>query len=93
MLIDPYARELEGDIEWNDAHFGYELGHEEKDLSFDTRDSAPFTPKMQGCRPGCLRLAGGKSPRLPWPHAVIYETHVKGFTQRNPALPRSFAHI
>lgn len=62
LLIDPYAQELAGDIAWNDAHFGYELGHEEKDLSFDTRDSAPYA-EMQGCRPGCVRLAGGKSPR------------------------------
>jgi glycogen operon protein len=36
LLIDPYARELVGDIDWNDAHFGYELGHDELDLSFDT---------------------------------------------------------
>jgi glycogen operon protein len=47
LLIDPYARELVGDIDWNDAHFGYELGHDELDLSFDTRDSAPFTPKCK----------------------------------------------
>ncbi len=32
LLIDPYARELVGDIDWNDAHFGYELGHDELDL-------------------------------------------------------------
>ncbi|HIF6300509.1 TPA: glycogen debranching protein GlgX [Klebsiella michiganensis] len=87
LLIDPYARELEGDIEWNDAHFGYELGHEEKDLSFDTRDSAPFTPKCKVIDPDAFDWQGENRPDVPWPHAVIYETHVKGFTQRNPALP------
>lgn len=87
LLIDPYARELEGDIEWNDAHFGYELGHEEKDLSFDTRDSAPFTPKCKVVDPDAFDWQGENRPDVPWPHAVIYETHVKGFTQRNPALP------
>ncbi|WP_049070639.1 glycogen debranching protein GlgX [Klebsiella michiganensis] len=87
LLIDPYARELEGDIEWNDAHFGYELGHEEKDLSFDTRDSAPFTPKCKVLDPDAFDWQGENRPDVPWPHAVIYETHVKGFTQRNPALP------
>ncbi|HED2925680.1 TPA: glycogen debranching protein GlgX [Klebsiella michiganensis] len=87
LLIDPYARGLEGDIEWNDAHFGYELGHEEKDLSFDTRDSAPFTPKCKVVDPDAFDWQGENRPDVPWPHAVIYETHVKGFTQRNPALP------
>ena len=87
LLIDPYARELEGDIEWNDAHFGYEMGHEEKDLSFDTRDSAPFTPKCKVVDPDAFDWQGENRPDVPWPYAVIYETHVKGFTQRNPALP------
>lgn len=87
LLIDPYARELEGDIEWNDAHFGYEMGHEEKDLSFDTRDSAPFTPKCKVVDPDAFDWQGENRPDVPRPHAVIYETHVKGFTQRNPALP------
>ena len=42
LLIDPYARELVGDIEWNEAHFAYDLLHEDKDLTFDTRDSAVY---------------------------------------------------
>jgi glycogen operon protein len=62
LLIDPYARELEGDIEWNDAHFGYELGHEEKDLSFDTRDSAPFTPKCKVVDPDAFDWQGENRP-------------------------------
>ena len=89
LLIDPYARELEGDIEWNDAHFGYELGHEEKDLSFDTRDSAPFTPKCKVIDPDAFDWQGENRPNVPWPKTVIYETHVKGFTRLNPALPQA----
>ena len=54
LLIDPYARELVGDIDWNDTHFGYELGHDDLDLSFDTRDSAPFTPKCKVIDPMLL---------------------------------------
>jgi len=89
LLIDPYARELEGDIEWTDAHFGYELGHEEKDLSFDTRDSAPFTPKCKVIDPDAFDWQGENRPNVPWPKTVIYETHVKGFTRLNPALPQA----
>src|SRR5690606_27679497 len=87
LLIDPYARELVGDIEWNDAHFGYELGHDELDLSFDTRDSAPFTPKCKVIDPNAVDWQDSRRPDIPWPHTVVYESHVKGFTQLNPAIP------
>lgn len=62
LLIDPYARELEGDVEWNDAHFGYELGHEESDLSFDSRDSAPYTPKCKVIDPDAFDWQGKTVP-------------------------------
>ena len=88
LLIDPYARELEGDVEWNDEHFGYELGHEESDLSFDSRDSAPYTPKCKVIDPDAFDWQGETRPNVPWPKTVIYETHVKGFTRLNPALPQ-----
>ena len=87
LLIDPYARELVGDIDWNDAHFGYELGHDELDLSFDTRDSAPFTPKCKVIDPNAFDWQDNNRPNVPWPHTVVYESHVKGFTQMNPAIP------
>lgn len=87
LLIDPYARELVGDIDWNDAHFGYELGHDELDLSFDTRDSAPFTPKCKVIDPNAFDWQDNSRPNVPWPHTVVYESHVKGFTQMNPAIP------
>ena len=54
LLIDPYARELVGDIEWDEAHFAYELLHEDKDLTFDTRDSGPFTPKCRVIDPAAF---------------------------------------
>jgi glycogen operon protein len=45
LLLDPYARAHMGDLQWNPAVFGYTIGHPDADLSFDERDSAPFTPK------------------------------------------------
>ena len=47
LLIDPYAKALVGNLEWHDSLFGYKVGDPKKDLSFDTRDSAPFLPKCQ----------------------------------------------
>ena len=87
LLIDPYARELSGDIEWNEAHFAYDLSHEDKDLTFDTRDSAPFTPKCRVIDPYEFDWQDKNRPAISWPDTIIYETHVKGFTQLNTALP------
>src|SRR5262245_16455127 len=33
LLLDPYAKQLVGDLEWNDALFGYTIGHKDKDFS------------------------------------------------------------
>ena len=87
LLLDPYARELAGDIAWNEAHFAYDLYHDDKDLTFDTRDSAPFTPKCRVIDPNEFDWHDQNRPNVPWPKTVIYETHVKGFTQLNTALP------
>lgn len=89
LLIDPYARELVGELQWDPSHFAYELGHDELDLSFDTRDSAPFTPKCRVIDPNAFDWQDNNRPAVPWPHTVLYETHVKGFTQLNPAIPEA----
>ena len=47
LLIEPYARHLQGQLVWSDAHFGYRTGQAKADLSFDRRDSAPGTPKCR----------------------------------------------
>ncbi|ELY9424426.1 glycogen debranching protein GlgX [Cronobacter dublinensis] len=87
LLVDPYARELAGNIEWNEAHFAYDLLHEDKDLTFDERDSAPYMPKCRVIDPNEFDWQDQNRPSIVWPHAVVYETHVKGFTQLNPAVP------
>src|SRR5690606_26198274 len=87
LLLDPYARELVGEIEWNPAHFGYEIDHADKDLSFDERDSAPFMPKCRIVDPRAYDWSGNRKPWTPWAHTLFYETHVKGFTQLHPAIP------
>ena len=45
LLLDPYAKAIDGTIKWNDALFGYVIGGKETDLTKDERDSAPFLPK------------------------------------------------
>jgi glycogen operon protein len=86
LLIDPYAKAISGTIEWNDSLFGYELGHPDKDLSFNDQDSAPYIPKAVVIDPR-FDWEGDRFPRIPYHRSIIYETHVKGFTQLHPDIP------
>lgn len=45
LLLDPYARELVGEVRWHDAVFGYRVLHPKADLTMDRRDSATLVPK------------------------------------------------
>ncbi len=87
LLLDPYARQLVGDLIWNPALFGYTIGSPDADLSFDKRDSARFMPK---CRVVESAFTWGRvrRPQTPWERTVIYETHLRGFTMQHPAVPR-----
>src|SRR5438132_114713 len=87
LLLDPYARAHAGGLKWCPEIFGYVLDSPDRDLSFDTRDSAPFVPR-------CLVV---EDPPFPWSSAplapvsrermVIYEVHVRGMTKRHPRVP------
>jgi len=85
LLIDPYARQLFGELTWCDELFGFEVGHPEADLSFDTRDSAPFVPKSMVIDNSFI-WRNDQYPRTPMKDSVIYEAHVKGLTQLFPGL-------
>ena len=47
LLIDPYAKQLVGELQWAPELFGYRLDHPDKDKSFDERDSAPYAQKSR----------------------------------------------
>jgi len=85
LLLDPYAKQLSGELRWSDAHFGYRVGHRLEDLSFDRRDSAPGMPKCVVINPS-FDWGNDRPPRVPWHDTVIYELHVKGFTWRHPHI-------
>src|SRR3712207_5591157 len=46
LLLDPYAKQIVGQLTWNPALFGYQMETAD-DLTFDERDSAPFMPKAR----------------------------------------------
>jgi isoamylase len=87
LLLDPYARAHIGDLKWAPECFGYTIGAEGEDLTFDNRDSAPFMPKCVVVDPGFDWKGQPQSRSVPWDRTIVYEVHVKGFTKKHPAVP------
>ncbi|HEY7313607.1 MAG TPA: glycogen debranching protein GlgX [Gemmataceae bacterium] len=86
LLLDPYAKAIGRNLTWNDALFGYKVGDAEADLSFDERDSGPYAP-LAAVVDSAFTWGDDRAPRTPWHKTLIYELHVKGFTQRMPGVP------
>ncbi|MEP2781916.1 MAG: glycogen debranching protein GlgX [Pseudoruegeria sp.] len=86
LLQDPYTRELRGEWLRNSATLGFDQLAPSEDLTFDTRDSAPFVPKSV-VRDGTVSPAPVKRPRHNRTEMLIYEAHVKGLTQEFPNIP------
>ncbi len=86
LLIEPYAKHIQGELKWSDAHFGYRVGHQKADLSFDKRDNAAGMPKCRVVDPA-FTWGDDRPPRTPLHDTVIYELHVRGFTKRHPDIP------
>ena len=85
LVLDPYAKALAGELIWDDALFGYTVGDKDEDLSYDTRDSAPFMPKCQVIDPAFTW--GRPMESHPWHETVIYEMHTRGYTMMHPDVP------
>ncbi|MDR3617359.1 MAG: glycogen debranching protein GlgX [Candidatus Obscuribacterales bacterium] len=88
VLVDPYAKSVVRSVDWDDSLFGYTIGSEEEDLSFDERDSAAFAPLGAVIDPS-FEWGDDKPPATPWNHTIIYEAHVKGMTKTHPEVPEN----
>jgi glycogen operon protein len=86
LLLDPYAKALAGSIRWSDAHYGYRIGSQRTDLSFDRRDNASGMPKCVVVDTA-FTWVGDNRPFVPWMQTVFYELHVRGFTIQHPEVP------
>jgi isoamylase len=84
LLIDPYARALDGGIKWDPAVYGYPLGGDDRETS--DADSAPFVSRSVVTNPW-FEWGDDRPLRTPWHETVLYECHVKGLTMRHPAVP------
>jgi isoamylase len=86
LLVDPYAKAVNGTIKWNNSVFGYQVGDDGEDLSYNEEDSAEFIPK-------CVVIdtyfewEDDRRLDIPYHNTIIYEAHVKGFTKLRPEIP------
>ena len=88
LLVDPYSKALAGELISDPSLHGYSIGAPDGDLSFDTRDSAPYVPKGVVVD-GTFPWDDDRAPRTPLHQSLIYELHVKGFSQQHPGVPES----
>ncbi len=86
IVLDPYAKAICRTGVLGDDSFGYVVGDEEEDLSFDERDNAVSAPLAAVIDPS-FTWGSDRFPQTPWEKTIIYEMHVKGFTKLHPLVP------
>jgi isoamylase len=85
LLLDPYAKAVEGTVHWDDAAFDYSVDAG-PDGYPDPTDSAPFMSRSIVTTP-FFDWGDDRPPRIPWHETIVYETHVRGLTMRHPDVP------
>jgi isoamylase len=83
LLLDPYARALDGQYTWGQAPFGHSL---EDPTLLDDTDSASSAPRCV-IVDDAFEWGDDTAPLTPLDETVVYEVHVKGFTQLHPDVP------
>ena len=85
LLLDPYAKAVDGSVQWDQAVFAYPFGHPEQR---NDEDSAPHVPRSVVVNP-FFSWDSDRHPRTPYHETVIYETHVRGLTKLHPEVPEA----
>ncbi len=85
LLIDPYARELDGALQWSTALFDFIDSNGKRQRN--DMNSAPYVPKCLALNiESCVQRT---KPVVSWAETVIYEANVRGYTMRHPDVPKS----
>ncbi|MBC7631578.1 alpha-amylase family glycosyl hydrolase, partial [Aeromicrobium sp.] len=84
LLIDPYAKAVDGSVDWDASLFSYDLDDPE---SVNDADSAGHVPYSLIVNP-FFDWANDRLPRTPYNETVIYEAHVRGLTINHPDVPK-----
>ncbi|MET8152324.1 glycogen debranching protein GlgX [Actinoplanes sp. NPDC049668] len=83
LLLDPYARAVDDDVAWHPSLYAYDFDNPDE---MSDLDSAPHMAKGVVVNP-YFDWGNDRRPDIPYHHSVIYETHVKGLTERHPDVP------
>jgi isoamylase len=83
LLLDPYAKAIDGKFEWGQALFSYNFGDAQ---SRNDEDSAGAMPKSVVISP-FFDWGVDRPPKRQYAESVIYEAHVKGLTYQHPEIP------
>jgi isoamylase len=83
LLLDPYARQIAGEVHPDPALMTHRGRHEDE---LDDRDSAPFVPRSVVVKLDTAAAVDSR-PATPWEDTLIYEAHVRGLTMRHPGVP------
>ena len=86
LLLDPYAKAIQGAVIADDVLFGYERGFSRYRPS--ATDSAPCTMRSVVVDP-FFDWDADRPPQIPYYETVIYETHVRGLTLLHPQIPHA----
>ncbi|MBD3886033.1 glycogen debranching protein GlgX [Phormidium tenue FACHB-886] len=86
LLIDPYAKAIDGDVGNGPELFAYDWNSPDEDLSYSELDSAHLMPKSVVVDES-FDWEGDTLLRTRWHETIIYETHVKGFTKLHSEIP------
>jgi len=84
LLLDPYAKAIEGKVDWNEAVFSYHF--DDPEGKRNDQDSAVYMPKSVVINP-FFDWTNDRSPQVSLHKTIIYEAHVKGFTALHPDIP------
>lgn len=87
LLLDPWAREIVGRHVWRDEHHGYSVDHPDGRRTIDRRDNAAWALKARVSAPPRPAPGAANRPRIATADMVLYEMHVKGFSQQHPDIP------
>lgn len=86
LLVDPWARAIHGKADWSFPLVGHRLDGSTEVM--DERDSGPGIPRGVVMHDD-FDWRGDVKPEVIWRKAIVYELHVKGFTQLHPDVPEA----
>ncbi|MEI3464355.1 MAG: glycogen debranching protein GlgX [Bifidobacterium angulatum] len=86
LLLDPYAKAIEGNIDDDPSLFSYDMSNPDDINAINTQDSAAHTMKSVVVNP-YFDWGNDQHPNISYHDSVIYEAHVRGMTNLNQDVP------